>query len=81
MRQIKEAAFEVIKEHSEGITHPQLVTAMRERGYGDEGNFSERLYHTVISMVKDGLVRKNPETRAVMCKSSPKRRKQFAMCH
>lgn len=49
-----------------GISHAQLVRAIRQTGYQHKGDsLSEDLHKVVRKLVRNGLIEKNPETRTI----------------
>jgi hypothetical protein len=57
--------MDVIAENPTGITHAQLVTALRKHGCEYDSNLSEDTFRVVRRLIRDGVLQKNPETRQI----------------
>jgi hypothetical protein len=68
---LQKLILDVVKNHPEGITHAQLVRYVLQSGYRhSNGNLSEDLMSVVHSLRKEGIIKKNLETRKITSKQS-----------
>jgi hypothetical protein len=67
---MQQLIIDILSSNPNGLNHAEIVRKVREHGCDFQGNLSSVLHQTILSLIKDGVISKNFDTRIIQLQDS-----------